>query len=311
MLFKHIPVMTKEIVSFLNIKSKGVYVDATLGGGGHSLAIAKNLTNGFLYSFDQDILAIKYCVQKFINYRVNNKICLINSNFAFLKKELYKKNIFFIDGIVFDLGLCSFQIDDETRGFSYLRNSVLDMRMNIKQSKTAAEVINTYSFQKLKDIFLLYGEEPKSYLIAKEIIKKRPLYYTSDLVSITDKFYNFKYKKRNFKGHSAKRIFQALRIEVNQELQCLKNGLIQSLQLLKKNARIVVISFNSLEDRLVKHFFKQNSQSNFSWKIPILKKNIPKSPLCILTKKPIYPDIKELLQNSRSSSAKLRVAEKL
>nr|WP_153368636.1 16S rRNA (cytosine(1402)-N(4))-methyltransferase RsmH [Candidatus Phytoplasma sacchari]KAB8122812.1 16S rRNA (cytosine(1402)-N(4))-methyltransferase RsmH [Candidatus Phytoplasma sacchari] len=309
MFLKHIPVMTKEVIQHLNINPNGIYVDATLGFGGHSNAIIQNLSDGFLYSFDQDILSIKYCLEKFKNN--NKKINLINSNFAFLKKELYKKNISFIDGIIFDLGLCSSQIDDEKRGFSYLKKSFLDMRMNQKQSKTAAEIINTYSFEKLCNVFVSYGEEPKSYLIAREIINKRPLYYTSDLVSITDKFYNHKYKKINYRGHSAKRIFQALRIEVNQEIDCLKEGLEQSLQLLRKKGRIVVISFNSLEDRLVKHFFKNNSNFNFCYKIPIKEKDIPKPPLSIITKKPIYPNHEELNKNPRCSSAKLRVSEKL
>ncbi|KAB8121987.1 MAG: 16S rRNA (cytosine(1402)-N(4))-methyltransferase [Candidatus Phytoplasma cynodontis] len=310
MLFKHISVMTREVIKYLNINPRGIYVDATLGGGGHSYAIIQNLKNGFLYSFDQDILSIKYCLKKFNNNY--DKICLIHSNFANLKNELNKKNVFSIDGIIFDLGLCSFQIDDVKRGFSYLKNGFLDMRMNQKQqSQTAFKIINNYSLEQLKDIFLLYGEEPKSYSIAKEIVKKRPLYYTSELVSITDQFYNKKYRYKNNRGHSAKRIFQALRIEVNQELNCLKSGLIQSLELLNKKGRIVVISFNSLEDRLVKHFFKNNSKFMIDSKLPIKEKDIPQPLLSIITKKPIYPSKEEILENYRSSSAKLRVVEKI
>ncbi|RAM57788.1 16S rRNA methyltransferase [Candidatus Phytoplasma oryzae] len=309
MLLNHVSVMTKEVIKYLNINSQGIYVDATLGGGGHSFAIVQNLLNGFLYSFDQDSFAIEYCLDKF---KSNQNIQLINSNFTYLKRELYKKNVFFIDGIIFDLGLSSFQIDNKNRGFSYLQNGFLDMRMNQKQNKTAFYVINHYSFEKLKDVFWFYGEEPKSYLIAKEIIKKRPLNYASELVSITDKFYRFNYKKKKLrKGHSAKRIFQALRIEVNQELKCLKDALNQTLPLLKKKGRIIVISFNSLEDRLVKHFFKKNSKYNFYPKVPIKEKDIPKPKLSIITKKPIYPSEEEIKKNSRSSSAKLRVAEKI
>jgi 16S rRNA (cytosine1402-N4)-methyltransferase len=308
MLIKHTPVMTREVIKYLKIIPEGIYVDATLGGGGHSYSILNKLSSGKLYSFDQDFYAIQKCQEKF---KKSSQIHFIHNNFAFLKKELFKKKVFFIDGIIFDLGLCSFQIDDKKRGFSYLQNTFLDMRMNRNQVKTASQIINTYSIEQLRKIFWIYGEEPKANLIAKEIIKNRPLEKTFDLVKITDKFYNFPFQKKKIRrGHSAKRIFQALRIEVNQELKCLKEGLEQSLQLLKKNARIVVISFHSLEDRLVKKFFKENSQFNLHPKIPIKKKNIPISKLSIITKKVVYPSENELKNNPRSASAKLRAAKK-
>ncbi|MGI3136228.1 MAG: 16S rRNA (cytosine(1402)-N(4))-methyltransferase RsmH [Candidatus Phytoplasma vitis] len=304
-LFKHIPVLNKEIIEYLNINPKGIYVDATLGGGGHSESILNKLNEGYLYSFDRDLYAIQKCKKKFENKK---QIFLIHNNFAFLKEELLKRNISSIDGIVFDLGLSSFQIEDNTRGFSYLQNSLLDMRMDIKQKIDASYIVNNYSFSELKKIFLFYGEEPKSGLIAREIIKRRPLTNTLELVAITDKFYPLYMKKK--RGHSAKRIFQSLRMEVNQELKCLEEALQQSLDLLKPNGRIVVISFHSLEDRLVKKFFKNNIQSKIHPKLPFLEKDIPPTPLSLVNKKIIYPSEEEIESNPRSRSAKLRVAVK-
>jgi 16S rRNA (cytosine1402-N4)-methyltransferase len=304
-LFKHIPVLNKEIIEYLNINPKGIYVDATLGGGGHSESILNKLNEGYLYSFDRDLYAIQKCKKKFENKK---QIFLIHNNFSFLKEELSKRNISSIDGIVFDLGLSSFQIEDNTRGFSYLQNSLLDMRMDIKQKIDASYIVNNYSFSELKKIFLFYGEEPKSGLIAREIIKRRPLTNTLELVAITDKFYPLYMKKK--RGHSAKRIFQSLRMEVNQELKCLEEALQQSLDLLKPNGRIVVISFHSLEDRLVKKFFKNNIQSKIHPKLPFLEKDIPLTPLSLVNKKIIYPSEEEIESNPRSRSAKLRVAVK-
>jgi 16S rRNA (cytosine1402-N4)-methyltransferase len=304
-LFKHIPVLNKEIIEYLNINPKGIYVDATLGGGGHSESILNKLNEGYLYSFDRDLYAIQKCKKKFENKK---QIFLIHNNFSFLKEELSKRNISLIDGIVFDLGLSSFQIEDNTRGFSYLQNSLLDMRMDIKQKIDASYIVNNYSFSELKKIFLFYGEEPKSGLIAREIIKRRPLTNTLELVAITDKFYPLYMKKK--RGHSAKRIFQSLRMEVNQELKCLEEALQQSLDLLKPNGRIVVISFHSLEDRLVKKFFKNNIQSKIHPKLPFLEKDIPPTPLSLVNKKIIYPSEEEIESNPRSRSAKLRVAVK-
>ncbi|KND62693.1 16S rRNA (cytosine(1402)-N(4))-methyltransferase RsmH, partial [Candidatus Phytoplasma phoenicium] len=253
MCLQHIPVLTKEVVHHLSIKPQGCYVDATLGGGGHSEEILKYLSQGFLYAFDQDPFVINLCTAKF---RHHQNISLINNNFAFLHDELLiKRKIKGIDGILFDLGLSSFQIDDPQRGFSYLKDTALDMRMNPSQKLTAQEILNTYDFKNLKNIFWFYGNEPKAHAIAKAIIKARPLKTTLELVGLIDRFYSFYVPRR--KGHSSKRIFQALRIEVNQELTCLEKGLQQSLKLLNKNGTIVVISFNSLEDRLVKNFFKK------------------------------------------------------
>ncbi|WP_341266594.1 16S rRNA (cytosine(1402)-N(4))-methyltransferase RsmH [Candidatus Phytoplasma fraxini] len=304
-LVKHVPVLNKEIIEYLNINPQGIYVDANLGDGGHSESILNQIHEGFLYSFDWDYLAIEKCQKKFKNRK---QICLIHNNFAYLKKELLERNISAIDGIVFDLGLSSSQIEDDNRGFSYLRDSFLDMRIDTQQKINAAYIVNTYSFLDLKKIFFLYGEEPKASLISREIIKRRPLRNTLELVSITDKFYPAYMNKK--RGHSAKRIFQALRIEVNQELKNLEEALNQSLQLLNPNGRILVISFHSIEDRIVKHFFKKNSQCQIHPKIPILEEQLPPNPLRIINKKIIYPSKEEIKLNSRSASAKLRVASK-
>ncbi|MDV3143929.1 MAG: 16S rRNA (cytosine(1402)-N(4))-methyltransferase RsmH, partial [Candidatus Phytoplasma australasiaticum] len=250
--------------------------------------------------FDQDKKAIQKAK---LFFKKEKKINIIYSNFYFLKKELNKKGIKQIDGIIFDLGLSSFQIDNEKRGFSYLSKNNLDMRMDIDQQiLTAKDIINKYSYENLKKIFFIYGEEKKSSLIAKEIIRKRPIQNSLELVEIIDKF------KKNKKGHSAKKIFQALRIEVNQELIILKEAIKQSFDLLKKNARIIIISFNSLEDRIVKKIFKKYSSSNFPKKLITFDKFIPI--LKIINKKIITPQIEEILSNPRSKSAKLRIAEK-
>ncbi|WP_349401862.1 16S rRNA (cytosine(1402)-N(4))-methyltransferase [Candidatus Phytoplasma solani] len=299
--FKHISVLKKEVISFLNIKPNGVYVDATLGQGGHTLAIVKQLQNGFLYSFDQDL---KACYNMKKQIQPHFPIEIIHSNFVNLKVELAKRGVFQLDGILFDLGLSSCQVDDPKRGFSYLQNVLLDMRFDTRKKTTAQDIVNLYSFDKLKNIFKTYGEEKKASLIAKEIIKRRPLKKSYDLIAITDMFYRY------HKGHSAKKIFQALRIEVNQELEVLKKALMQSLDLLKKEGRIVVISFHSLEDRIVKHFFKKNSIWEIPKKLPIVKLNYPATPLRIITKKALVPSEEEKKNNSRSISAKLRVAVK-
>ncbi|QTX02775.1 16S rRNA (cytosine(1402)-N(4))-methyltransferase [Candidatus Phytoplasma luffae] len=303
--FKHIPVLQKKVIQYLNIKPQGIYVDATLGSGGHSSAILELLDSGSLHSFDRDFFAIQECQKKFQNKK---NLFLYHSNFSILKQELFKKNIFAIDGIVFDLGLSSFQIDNPQRGFSYLKDTFLDMRMDQEQEKTACDIINNYSLKELKNIFWSFGEEPKSVIIANEIIKQRPFHNSSKLVEIIDKFYPFYLKKK--RGHSSKRIFQALRIEVNQELKCLEEALQQSLELLKKNGIIVVISFNSLEDRLVKKFFQKHSQSYLPPKLPIKEKNMPINPLTIITKKIVTPQLDEIEFNIRSHSAKLRAAIK-
>ncbi len=297
---KHISVLLNESIDGLNIKPKGIYVDATLGGAGHSKEIIKRLEGGFLYAFDQDDFAINYATDILKEY---NNYHLIKSNFRYLQSELDKLGVTKIDGILFDLGLSSFQIDDRKRGFSYLDDYNLDMRMDQDKNISAKDILNTYSLDELVKIFRDYGEEKNAYQIAKRIVERRPLHKTSDLVSITDEV-NYKVK-----GHSAKRVFQALRIEVNEELEVLKEALAQLIDLLNTGGRIVIITFHSLEDRIVKHFFKENSEVKIIKGLPIEVEDKP--PLKLINRKPILPSKEEMESNSRSRSAKLRIAEKI
>lgn len=296
---KHITVLKDEAIEKLNIKSNGIYIDLTLGGAGHSEEILKKLTSGHLYAFDQDEYALGVASEKLSKY--NNKT-LIHANFSQVKEKLQELGINKVDGILADLGMSSFQIDDESRGFTYLKNTKLDMRMNQNASLTAKEIVNTYELEELAEIFFKYGDETNSFKIAREIIKRRPLETTFDLVEICD-FIN-----RGRKGHSAKKVFQALRIAVNREMEALEQMLESGLELLNEEGRFVIITFHSLEDRIVKRFFKEHSTHNIPKNLPII--NLPKTALKQITRKPILPSSEELKVNSRSRSAKMRVAEK-
>jgi len=296
---KHISVLLNESIKGLNIKPDGIYVDATLGGGGHSLEILKKLTTGHLYAFDQDDFALKKAEERLKDF---DQKTLIKSNFAMMKEKLNALGVEKVDGILFDLGLSSFQIDDASRGFSYLQNNMLDMRMNKDATLTAKEIVNTYDRQKLSDIFRMYGEENNAWKIAGMIIERRPIETTHELVEITD------VANKGMKGHSAKRVFQALRIEVNKELDVLEKALNSALKLLNIGGRLSIITFQSLEDRMVKQFYKVHSEDKHPKHIDI--RNLPKPPLKIINRKPILPSENEVKNNSRSRSAKLRIAEK-
>lgn len=296
---KHITVLKDEAIEYLNIKPDGIYVDLTLGGAGHSEEILKKITTGHLYAFDQDEYALGVASDKLSKY--NNKT-LIFSNFANVKEKLNELGVTKVDGILADLGMSSFQIDDESRGFTYLKDTELDMRMNQSASLTAKEIVNTYSLEDLANIFYRYGDELNSFKIAREIIKRRPLETTFDLVSICD-FIN-----RGRKGHSSKKVFQALRIAVNKEMEVLEQMLLSGLDILADEGRFVIITFHSLEDRIVKHFFKEHSTLNLPKNLPLI--DLPKTPLNLVTRKPVLPSKEELEVNSRSRSAKMRVAEK-
>ncbi len=294
-MLKHETVLKNEAIEYLNVQPNGIYVDGTLGGGGHAYQIVSRLDQGFLYAFDQDEYAISRAqdvLKVFDRYRI------IHSNFRNIKEELAKQNVHQIDGLLLDLGLSSFQIDDEDRGFTYLKDTDLDMRMDRTQSMTAKTVLNTYSMEELARIFFLYGEEKNGFKLARRIVEKRPLETTMDLVKITDQV------NRNEKGHSAKRAFQALRIAVNDELSALETVLRDAVKLLKPNGRLVVITFHSLEDRIVKHFFKEMSSAEDLKGLPVALSR--ETDFDVLTKKPVYPSEEEMMINPRSRSAKLR-----
>jgi len=296
---KHETVLKEEAIQYLNIKDNGIYVDGTLGGAGHSKLILEHLKNGFLYAFDQDDFAISFAkdvLKGFKNYKI------IKSNFRFLKEKLKEEGIEKIDGLLLDLGLSSFQIDDETRGFTYLKDTSLDMRMDQDQSVTAETILNTYSMEELARIFFVYGEERNSFKIARRIVEKRPLKTTMELVKICDSV-NY-----NEKGHSSKRVFQALRIAVNEELTVLEEVLADAVDMLNPDGRLVVITFHSLEDRIVKHFFKDESTSNLPKNLPVIE--LPDTKMELITRKPVYPTDEEYERNPRSKSAKLRAARR-
>lgn len=303
---KHYSVMLNECINNLNIKSDGIYVDGTLGLGGHSSEILKQLTTGHLYAFDEDEMAIDYAKERLS--KINNNFTLIKSNFANMTEELKKYGIEKVDGILFDFGVSSPQIDNPDRGFSFMHDGSLDMRMDRSTKLTAADIVNTYSETKLTEIFYKYGEEKKSKFIAQYIVKNRPITTTLELVDVINDAVGNKYFNLN---HPERRIFQALRIEVNQELKVIEAVLPQVIDLLKPEGRCAIITFHSLEDRIVKQYFKTQSEVNE------LVKGLPKIPLeykpkiKLITKKPLTASKEELQENSRSKSAKLRVIERI
>lgn len=307
---EHKTVLLEESIDSLNIVRDGIYVDCTLGGGGHSERILEKLDGtGKLISIDQDIYAIKKGKERLKKY---NNIIFIKDNFSNLKSILQDLSIVKVDGILLDLGVSSFQFDDRDRGFSYWDEAVLDMRMDQDASFDAKFIINNYSIKELTRVFNDYGDEKNAYRFAKAIGKAREssqLITNKDLVDTIKETLSEKEKRKP--GHPARKIFQALRIEVNQELKVLENVLPAIVESLNNGGRVAIITFHSIEDRIVKQFFKKMEKpcecpSDFPvctcGKIPLLK---------IIGKKPIVPDLDELVDNSRARSSKLRVAEKL
>lgn len=303
---KHISVLLEPTISSLNIKEDGVYVDCTLGYTGHSSAILKRLKKGKLYAFDQDEEARNYSEN--ILKKVGDNFTIIPSNFVNLKEELEKRGIFKVDGIMFDLGVSSPQLDDAARGFSFHLDADLDMRMDRKSSLSAYEVVNEYSFNDLYRIIRDYGEEKYAKQIAREIEKvrsKRKIKTTLELAEVISNCVPAKYKRLT---HPARRTFQAIRIEVNKELSILPKALNDAIDMLKKGGVIAVITFHSLEDRICKEVFKERSKENEIFKgMP----NVPEEYIPdIKVLKKIKPSKEELEENKRSRSATLRVAIK-
>ncbi len=302
----HESVLLNELVNNVVIKEEGIYLDATLGRGGHSKLILEKISkkNGQLIVFDQDIEAIDHFRKYLCENKIENVI-LIKSNFKNIISELQERNIFKIDGIIFDLGVSSPQLDNPKRGFSYKNNGQLDMRMDIENSFSAFDVINNYDAKQLNQIFYKYGEIKKPYFVTNEIIKKREIKSidtTFELVEIIKKSINPKllYKTK----HPARQYFQAIRIEVNDEINLLKQAISDAISLLNHNSRIGIITFHSLEDKIVKHLFNDLTTSNIPKEIPIKDEIIPYE---LFNKKAILPTDGEIENNKRSRSAKLRI----
>ena len=307
MTFKHYSVLLEETMEALRIRPDGIYLDGTLGGGGHALAVCKRLSErGHLYGIDQDAAAISTASERLSIF--GDQVTIIRNNYCQMKEVLKTYGVEKVDGILLDLGVSSYQLDEADRGFTYREDAALDMRMDQRQSKTAKDIVNTYSEMDLYRIIRDYGEDKFAKNIAKHIVQRRktkPIETTSELVEAIKAAIPLKVRMQ--KGHPAKQTFQAIRIELNQEV--LQSTLDEMIDLLHPGGRICVITFHSLEDRIVKTIFRRNESpctcpSHF--------------PVCVcgkvskgrvVTKKPILPSEKELEENTRSKSAKLRVFE--
>lgn len=297
---KHKSVLLSEVINYLNVKSNGVYIDATLGYAGHSGEVLKKLNKkGFLFAFDQDIEAIEYSNKKLSSIADNYKI--IKSNFSNMKENINEK----VDGIMFDLGVSSPQLDDDIRGFSFHKNARLDMRMDKENKLDAWTVVNEYDIEKLIEIFYKYGEEKYSKSIAKSIVSNRPINTTLELSEVIKNSVPISYRNMT---HPSRKVFQAIRIEVNNELGILQESLLDAFELLKVGGRLSVITFHSLEDKIVAKVFKELcSDDNNSKKLPIVPEEMKAKAKKIIKLTPSGEEIKE---NNRSRSAKLRVIER-
>ncbi len=310
MAFKHISVLLEETIEQLNIKPEGIYVDGTLGGGGHSYEIAKRLTTGRLIGIDQDEAAIKAAGARLAEF--GDRVTIVRSNYSNMKQVLKDLSIARVDGILLDLGVSSYQLDTPERGFSYKEDAPLDMRMDTRNELTAKDIVNNYSEMELFHIIRDYGEDNFAKNIAKHIVRRReekPLETTFELIDAIKAAIPMKIRMAG--GHPAKRTFQAIRIELNRELEVLRETLSDMIELLEPEGRLCIITFHSLEDRIVKVSFKQSENP---CTCP------PNFPVCVcgkkpkgkvISRKPILPSEEELENNSRSKSAKLRVFEKI
>lgn len=305
----HYTVMKDESLMGLNLRESGIYVDATLGYAGDSSEILKRVKKGFLFAFDQDSEAITWSDN--LLRTIGDNYVIVKSNFLYLKEELLSRNIHGVDGILFDLGVSSPQLDCDYRGFSFHKDAKLDMRMDLGSNFSARDVVNTYDEKHLSDIIFRYGEEKYAKNIAKNIVKERaikPIETTFELVDIIKKSMPY---KDTIKSHPARRTFQAIRIEVNHELDILEESLEKALSMLNVGGRMVVITFHSLEDKIVKDVFKKYTD------IPKVVKGLPNIPseylpnYRIINQKPITPSVKELNENNRSRSSKLRIIERI
>lgn len=310
MSFHHVSVLLEETVNGLNIKPDGIYVDGTLGGGGHACEVCRRLGDkGSFIGIDQDEAAIEAAGIRLSSF--GEKVTIVRSNYCDMKLQLRALGIDKVDGIMLDLGVSSYQLDTAERGFSYTKDAPLDMRMDRRQELTAKDIVNTYSEQELYRIIRDYGEDRFAKNIAKHIVierEKSPVETTGELIEIIKKAIPMKFQK--MPGHPAKRTFQAIRIELNRELEVLKESLDDMIEMLNPGGRLCIITFHSLEDRIVKNAFKKNENPC----------TCPREfPVCvcgkvskgrIVTRKPILPSEDELMGNSRSKSAKLRIFEK-
>lgn len=305
----HISVLLEEAISSLDLRDDSIIVDATLGYGGHSSNILKRIKSGHLFAFDQDSEAIKYSTDR-LN-KIGTNFTIIKSNFVFMKEELEKLNITKVDGVLFDLGVSSPQLDNKERGFSYHQDAKLDMRMDQSKDFSAYDVVNTYKKEELANIFKKYGESKFANNIAKKIVEyreKKNIETTLELVEVIKTAVPMKFR---IDKHPARQIFQAIRIEVNNELDIIENSLSQALDLIKVGGRVSVITFHSLEDRIVKRYFKE--KTSIDKKVQGLP-NIPEEYLPdfkLVSTKAIVPSEDELEKNPRARSAKLRVIERV
>ncbi|NMV55024.1 16S rRNA (cytosine(1402)-N(4))-methyltransferase RsmH [Lactobacillus reuteri] len=311
--FKHVTVLLKEAVAGLNVQPTGTYVDATLGGGGHTQAILQQLVDGHLYSFDQDQTAIDYNKEHLKTAIEQQKLTLVEDNFRNIKTELNSYNVKHVNGVLYDLGVSSPQFDDAKRGFSYQHDAPLDMRMNQEQKLSAMEVVNEWSYERLVKILYRYGEEKFAKSIARKIEQRRkiaPIKTTFELVDVIKE--GIPAAARRHGGHPAKKSFQAIRIAVNDELGALEESLEQALDLLDVGGRISVITFQSLEDRLVKTMFREKTSlsGDVPQGLPVIPAGMEPN-FKLINKKPIVASDEELVANHRAHSAKLRIIEKI
>jgi 16S rRNA (cytosine1402-N4)-methyltransferase len=307
-MYQHKSVLLDEAINYLNIKKDGIYVDCTLGGGGHSLEILKRLEKGHLYCFDQDDYAISRATEKLNTVGTNYTI--IKSNFVHIKEELNKLGVTKIDGVLYDLGVSSFQFDIPDRGFSYKYDAPLDMRMNQNQELTAEVIVNEYSFHEIQNILYRYSEEKEAKYIARKIEsarKEKRITTTFELVDIIKSA--LPQKILNKKGHPAKKTFQALRIAVNDELRVFEDSFNDALDMLNPEGRAVVITFHSLEDRIAKTIMKERTTIDVPKHIMVMPDQLPEYEM--LHKKVILPSEEELANNNRAHSAKLRAIKKV